>query len=939
MPTNAPVTGGGNLPLLSVPLFGRADDVVRVHEACERARLVTLTGAGGSGKTALAEAVAPDVADRHDATGWWIDLQPVRDDQRVAPSIADVLGVAVTGRGSTAATHLATTIGERTLLLVVDNCEQVLAGVVEVLDLLLDRCPAIRVLATSSEALGLPGEQVVQVGPLSVPALHDKPPSVEALEDHAASAMFLDRAGLHATSLSPEDRAAVARVCARLDGIPLALELAAARSPVLSPTQLDTALDDRFRLLRSSPDRTAADRQQTLEASIAWSHDLLDEAAQQMLRQLSVFPATFDLAAAAAVGSGGDQVAAVHLLQALAAKSLLSIRDRPSGRRYRLLESIRDFGRTRCEERGEDADAREAHLEATRSRLRRLGADQFHEHLLLRAEPWIEEELEDVRAAAAWAAATDRPGLVVDLWWPLHLWLGIHYRPLEAHAAAVTTMAADLDHDRLARALTMRSMGAVPADAAAEVEHGERAVSMLWPGNGAVPTQPLTAFCALLWGTAARTWAFPDDHEGIRDAARRLIEMADDNRGTWGEVPIIATAAATSRTLDFVDHPDESYAIASEGAAVAERVDAPFPMAICHMRAAAAAVAAGMPAATCTQHLEEAMAAVPRGWDHITAWIAATSGWAVAWATGDLEAHQQRIADHAASAGAADSTTAIAMRAARASLAGDLGRHHEAVAMAREALDRLDEAGGGFLEFLLRSTLIREHAALGDLQEAARLAALSTAAITAGTFVGLVQADRISVARLELASDRPSAALDLLADVARLSVERNYTAYLAGVAAHAAASLSRLGRHEDAARTLGVLANETSARGQRVWPTWQSLADDAEATSRDAIGGACFDEVAAAGQALAWPDWGTWLSRRRGRSPGDRPVTGWDALTPTEEEVALHATEGGTTAQIAEAMFVSPNTVKTHLKHIYRKLDVHSRVELANVASDHAHDG
>lgn len=161
--------------------------------------------------------------------------------------------------------ELAATIGDRDVLLVVDNCEQVVAGVVGVLDV---------------------------------------------LERHAATAMFLDRAGLEAGSLRADDRAATQRICARLDGLPLAIELAAARSPVLTAVQLDVALDDRFRLLRSSRDRTAPDRQQTLEASISWSYELLDEAGQRMLRRMSVFPSRFDLAGAAAVGADGDEIIA-----------------------------------------------------------------------------------------------------------------------------------------------------------------------------------------------------------------------------------------------------------------------------------------------------------------------------------------------------------------------------------------------------------------------------------------------------------------------------------------------------------------------------------------------------------------------------------------------------------------------------------------------------
>jgi predicted ATPase/DNA-binding CsgD family transcriptional regulator len=936
---DATAAPGGDLLGSRSPLFGRDADALRVRDALERAGLLTLVGAGGSGKTALASAVAPIVVARIGGLGWWVDLQPVRRDEGVAAAVADALSLLPSGGDAALSAELAATVGDRDVLLVVDNCEQVVAGVVGVLAVLLRGCRGLRVLATSREGLGLPGERVVQLGPLAVPAMTDGPVTAEELERHAATAMFLARAGLEAGSLRADDRAATQRICARLDGLPLAIELAAARLPVLTPVQVDVALDDRFRLLRCSRDRTAADRHRTLEASISWSYELLDGAGQRMLRRLSVFPSRFDLAGAAAVGADGDEIAAADLVQSLADKSLVVVADRASGRRYRLLESVREFGRARLDGEDERDDTRDAHLAATRSRLQRFGADEAHEGLLLRADAWIAEELADVGVAAAWAQETGRPSLSVDLWWAVHLWLGIHYRPKEPYDAAVVAMQHVLDDVHRSRALIMRAMGPVPAGAAGDIGAGDLAAELLGPADGSVPGPALTAFCALLWSTAARTWAFLPGHEGVTDAALQLIRLARANRDRWGETPILATAVMASRSLDFIDHPREAYEITAAGAAEAERIGAPDLAAVLHGRAAFAAVALGLPADVCTRHVDDGLAMTPAGRPQSGAWLAATSGWAVAFSSGDLEGHRVRLERNVDAAAPSDEQTATMMLAAVADLQVTDGRPEEAIARCREILPRPDEAAGSFTATVVRDVLIRALVTVGDLDEAARLAALSETALTDSTFTLGVQIDRLSVAMLELARNRPGDALEVLVDAVRLSVEREYVGCIAGLGAHVARCLSALGHHPEAARTLGVVDDQLTSRGATLWPAWQVAADAAEAACRRALGDADFGVAVSAGRNSSWADWAAWLERGRGGRNVDRPVEGWAALTATEVEVARFAAAGLSTAEIGEVMFVSPNTVKTHLKHIYGKLDVHTRVGLAGLVGEHDSGG
>ena len=251
-------------------------------------------------------------------------------------------------------------IGAKTMLLVVDNCEHVLDEVAEQLDGLLAACPNLRVLATSREALGIDGEVVVPVQPLGVEGVEHRSPAVR---------LFLDRATDAGCEVQAGDDATIAAICARLDGLPLAIELAATRTTVLSPSQILERLDDRFSLLTGGRRRTRG-RQQTLETAIGWSYDLLSPGEQEVLRRVSVMPGTFDLAMAAAVLSR-TAMHSVDQLDALAARSLLyTVRERGSVEiRYRLLETIRVYAYQRLVDAGDAEETRDRHAHHVADRL------------------------------------------------------------------------------------------------------------------------------------------------------------------------------------------------------------------------------------------------------------------------------------------------------------------------------------------------------------------------------------------------------------------------------------------------------------------------------------------------------------------------------------------------------------------------------------------
>ncbi|MFT7837663.1 BTAD domain-containing putative transcriptional regulator [Saccharothrix sp. BKS2] len=383
-----------DFPAPVTPLVGRAADLGELTGLLDTRRLVTLTGVGGAGKTRLAIAVGDGRAE-----ALFVDLTPLHDPHRLPRVLGDRLGLREEP-GLDPVDALVRHLRTRRTTLVLDNCEHVLDVCAPVVHRLLRSCPRLRVLATSREALGVPGEVAWPVSGLPVPPAGAD--TLAAVREHDAVRLFLDRAALPAVrALTDGDAAALATICARLDGLPLALELAAARTGVLTVAEIAARVHDPSLLRTGRPG--GRPHHQALHDTLAWSYDLLDDRGRALLRHVAVFVGGFALGAAEAVWPGGD---ALNALADLVAKSLVVVDHGPAGARYRLLEIIRHFAHGELAGRPEEAEAARArhaafHLAAAeRADAGLRGPDQVGSMRALAAGS------EDLWAAKEWFAAT-----------------------------------------------------------------------------------------------------------------------------------------------------------------------------------------------------------------------------------------------------------------------------------------------------------------------------------------------------------------------------------------------------------------------------------------------------------------------------------------------------------------------------------------------------
>jgi predicted ATPase/DNA-binding CsgD family transcriptional regulator len=909
-----------HFPLELTSFIGREAEVAELGPMVARSRMVTLVGSGGCGKTRLAARVAMEAAPRHSDGLWWVDLAPLSDQVFVPQAVLTALGLLDT-RGLEPLDRISRFLGYRRILLVLDNCEHVLGSTGALVDGILRACPNLTTLVTSREPLGVPGEMVWRVPPLSLPQEGDEE-SLDRLLASEAVQLFVERAA-EARALFRLDggnAAAVAEICARLDGIPLAIELAAARVRALTPQHILRGLSDRFRLLTGGA-RTAVARQQTLQASVEWSHDLSSDVERVLLRRLAAFSNGFTLEAADEVCAGDplDGSGVLTVLSDLVDKSLVVF----DGERYRLLQTIHDFARRQLLDAGEGELVRDRHAAAFLV-LAQSAAAEIEEAPRRETLDALERDHDNLRAALDWVLAKGDGESALQLVIALtHFWLihGHFTEGLGWYRRVLASIPADRSPNRvraLGRLALLSAIGMEIAGGFGMAEAKEAATLADELGDSALGVRPLLLQGALL-GFAA-----PDQSLPVLERAVEAARVAGDK---W-------TLNAARLWLSFhsvfhCDRPELASPALDELSA--DRSGSQYWQAFHDVCGGIAAVR-GARYGEARRLLESSLAQAFEVADPMLEMYSVGFLWEVPLAEGDYEAARSLLARSVARQdrwGVSLRLEWLQLCLAQAALAeGDL----EAARHQVEASSAVVRQGGlpwivAFLELLNGQIALEE----GDLAAAGpAFDAAMAVADQLGTPWLLVTTQNCA-GRLARAGGNLPAAEDLHHRALALVLEYGFRG-LATETLEALGGLAIAGQsHAEAARLFGAAQALRDTIGQVRWPRDQLSYDTDVAELRANLGHEAFGQALKEGAALSLEEAAAYASRARGERK--RPSTGWAALTPTELEVVALAARGLTNAEIGRRLFISGGTAKVHLSHIYAKLGVANRAELAAQAT------
>jgi predicted ATPase/DNA-binding CsgD family transcriptional regulator len=794
--------------------------------------------------------------------------------------------------------------------LVLDNCEHLLDATAELAVNVLGACPGVTLLTTSREPIGMTGEVIWRVSSLSI--------ADEAVE------LFTYRARLVSPefAVTDDNAATVAEICQRLDGMPLAIELAAARVRALSLTDILTGLQDRFRILTGGV-RTAVRRQQTLRASVDWSHALLTEIERVLFRRLAVFQGGFDLDAAQAVVTD-EQLQRHQVFDEVALlvdKSLVAAENTSGPTRYRLLETVRQYALEKLGESGE-ADAVRArhrdHYTDLATLLDQPSSADRRQHV-----EQAESDIDNLRAAFTWSrdnADSERALQLASALQPFWLIRGRIPEALSWFGAVLSdpgSCPADVTPKTYARAVADLTLIVAVMGAPGDLAVPERALAIAREGDD--PGLLVRALIACGY-TAAFT----------ADVARSYLdEAAALSRESGDKWRLSQTLWCQAYTAIHAGDPRAAIAAGEEGRDLADEVGDRLVSRLCRfwglgtahlirgdLAEAAAQFRAIFPEA-------EADHDVLMQWGclchlgHTLAWQGDTAG-ARAAATAAVEAAEEF--------GGVVEGLAYAPLAVASLAAGDVAAAAAATAV---AADRLSVQPA--LSLVSNFTPLAAVAlALGEVIEARRRADEGVAvAVGGGLAMALTNRARVAIAQGE-SEQAERDAREALAVAAATDAHLATPDALECLAEYAGAA----GSHREAARLYGAAAAVRQVTGIVRFKVYDDEYKASVEAIRDVLGHSHFDTAWAEGAALSTLE--AIAYARRGHSDRKRPTTGWGALTPTEHDVVLLVTEGLANKDIANRLFVSPRTVQSHLTHVYNKLGVSSRVQLVQEAARHA---
>jgi predicted ATPase/class 3 adenylate cyclase/DNA-binding CsgD family transcriptional regulator len=908
-----------NLPVELSSFVGRGRELAEVGEALASARVLTLTGAGGCGKTRLALQAAADAVDRYPDGVWWVELAPLADPALLGEAVAATLGVRPFP-DVTAVQAVIDYLAPKRALVALDNCEHLLGPCTELVEALLRGCPGLTVLVTSREPLGLPGEHRWRVPSLSLPAEREVEPP-ESLAQSDAVRLFIERAvQVRPNFVVTSDNApALAQICQDVDGIPLAIELAAARVRMLSLEQIADGLADRFRLLTGGA-RTAMPRQQTLRASVDWSHELLDERERALLGRVGVFSGGFTLDACEHVCADADldRYAILDLLTSLVDKSLVAVEERGAVARYRLLETVRHYALDKLTAAGELERLRDRHRDAFLALAERIEPDLLSEREPAALEA-LDAEAANLHAAIDWATHTDparalRLCAALTFWWRLHGLFAAAELALER-----ALIAAPEEPSRLrARALWARAYLAVNAgDRELGARSAEAALAMGEElGDEWIQGRALHALAT------QQLFTDPSAAAETCERCRTLARAAGDDFAVSDASQNRAWAAWIQEDYETATREDE------RAYAIAERIGNREIMATHWILQGLTPPASG-DIDRCREMFERALATAAEIGEPVSEGTAMAQLGLLEIYTGAPAAALERLEpclERLVMTGTGQPIPNVRYFQALALIA--LGRRDEAEVI----LASLVESGANaFILSVALSALAALHRLGGDLAAAQTDAhqALATAEQVGSTYYAALSHHHLG--RLAAARGDWSDAEQHLHQALATMVDGDHLVMVPVLLEALAEVAAGLDSHAEATRLLAAAARARTERGLVRFSGddehWATLAEELH----DALGDTAYEEAAAEGDGLSLQEAVDYVRRARGTRK--RPSTGWESLTPTELEVVRHAADGLTNPEIGERMFISRGTVKVHLSHIYAKLDIKNRSELAAQAA------
>jgi predicted ATPase/class 3 adenylate cyclase/DNA-binding CsgD family transcriptional regulator len=897
-----------SLPLQLTSFVGRQAELDQVRDLLAENRLVTLTGAGGVGKTRLSIQVAGQLLREFDDGVWYVDLAPITNPDLVPSTVARALGLP-DQPGSSPMDTLTRFVGGRQMLVVLDNCEHLLDACAALVVALLSIAEKLTLLATSREPIAAAGEVSWRLPSLSL--------ADEAIE------LFTDRARRARAdfAVTGDNASALDDICRRLDGLPLAIELAAARVRAMSLPEILDSLHDRFRLLTGGA-RTTVRRQQTLRASVDWSHALLTEPERVLFRRLAVFVGGFDLEAAQAISGNNavERYQALDQLTLLVDKSLV-LADNSGGRtRYRLLETVRQYAAEKLSETGEANDVRARHRNHYAS-LAQVLDTPGHTDDEQRVEQ-AQTEIDNLRAAFGWSLENSKFELALAMASSLQpLWLAWgRVEGLAWFDAALTkdqTKYLQIAPRARARAFADRTTLAFAVSATGDINEAEHALAIAREaGDPTLLAKVLTA-CGQ---TAV--------HHDVQRAGSYFAEAValarelGDPRELSQILGILAIAAHSA------GNPIAARAAAEEGlslaSALGDRLNSrrfrwTRAMAQCLQGEVAEAAEECRELAAEAEQAHDAFytalslagrsAALACKGEATAAGAAADATLKVATQLGQVMATAYWTAAEAALA-AGDAASALES-AQKAWQQPDILPGNAAVARAAHAQALL--ARGGDLAAARR--LVDDAAALAPESGWWLIVSLATRARVAIAQNALEQAERDAHDALRIGADLR----------AKLCVPDIFESL--------AILASKDSSYREAARLLGSAHAIRREMGSVRYKVWDAGYEASAAAVREALGESDFDSAWAEGAGLSIEE--AIAYAQRGRGQRKRPTSGWGSLTPTELDVVRLVSEGLTNNDIATRLFVSPRTVQTHLTHVYTKLGLTSRVQLVQEAARH----